>query len=251
MIEYLTSIVEDFENCRIKELQTGIENIETITAYFDFPINNLMIKYEYLGYNPTSLCKIAVGDIDFYKGQLPNENNPLPLSGYELPFEPDKWNDYTMEFYNCYCYALNTKYYGWFCPGWLSDEDYYLPFSKTNLVYCIKQDFIKYNEYRNSNMIFIPVSKYETCPIGTYKIALVVDNYNYSGDVNNPDYDVHFYRQNEDGSWSHKPGKHEVTNLDGSLNKIFDPDTCDRQSIYYEELNYSIFFGYYAVSAWG
>jgi len=41
-----------------------------------------------------------------------------------------------------------------------------------------------------------------------------------------PDY--HWYRLNEDGTWSHKPGGGKATNRDNSGNTITDPRTADR-----------------------
>ena len=64
------------------------------------------------------------------------------------------------------------------------------------------------------------------------------------------DRDYHWYRQNSDGTWSHKPGGTEITNLDGSNNLIYDPSNCNRQNPDDSSLNYSIFIGYYAVSPW-
>ena len=265
VIEYLLSLVEDSESCRIKELSIGIENKETITAYFDFPIDNLMIRYEYLGSNPSSLCKIGVGDISFYKGQLPSATNPLPLSGYELEYDQDFWNTTKVgedskgdillhHTTNCYSYAINmyinpfTKKYfeatTKLMPG-QNKENFSIEelYSNTSLIMNIMYDSIEYG------FTFIPVSKYETCPIGTYKIALVLDNYNYSGDIDDPDCDFHFYRQNSDGSWSHKLGNSRVYSNDqvrGSMKKIYDPKTCAKN--FSEYLNYNVFVGFFAVS---
>lgn len=52
--------------------------------------------------------------------------------------------------------------------------------------------------------------------------------------------DFHWFRQDDNGKWSHKPGKTAVTNLDNSGNEITDPETADRGP-------YTIFCGYYCV----
>lgn len=72
------------------------------------------------------------------------------------------------------------------------------------------------------------------CPDGTYKVALVVD----------PGVDYHRYRQNPDGTWSHKPGHSEVTNVDASGNPVYDPSTADRD---YGFPNYSEFGGFFCI----
>ena len=43
-----------------------------------------------------------------------------------------------------------------------------------------------------------------------------------------PGVDYHWYRQDDVGCWSHKPGWTAVRNVDSSGNKITDPQTCDR-----------------------
>lgn len=43
-----------------------------------------------------------------------------------------------------------------------------------------------------------------------------------------PNEDYHWYRQDQDGCWSHKAGETEATNLDDAGNQITDPQTADR-----------------------
>ena len=50
------------------------------------------------------------------------------------------------------------------------------------------------------------------------KVALVVD----------PGTDYHWYRQDRNGMWTHKPGGTQATNLDNSGNPISNPETADR-----------------------
>ena len=78
----------------------------------------------------------------------------------------------------------------------------------------------------------------KACPSNTYKVALVIA----------PGVDYHWYRQNPDGTWSHKPGHTEVTNEDASGKTIKDPQRADRN---YNEIgvNYSEFRGYYCTGS--
>jgi hypothetical protein len=55
-----------------------------------------------------------------------------------------------------------------------------------------------------------------------------------------PLYDYHWYRLDNNGMWSHKPGPGPVTNRDASGNLISDPRTCDRGP-------YTTFCGCYCV----
>ena len=79
----------------------------------------------------------------------------------------------------------------------------------------------------------------QKCRNGYYKIASVVD----------PSRSYHFYRQNKNGSWTHKPGSQKVTNLDASNNVIMNPKKADRDysKISPNKLNYSKFCGYYCI----
>ena len=66
---------------------------------------------------------------------------------------------------------------------------------------------------------------------GNWVVALV-----YASDGS----DYHWYRRNEDGTWSHKPGITPIISWDASGNPITDPATCDRGI-------YDSFLGYYEV----
>ena len=57
------------------------------------------------------------------------------------------------------------------------------------------------------------------------RVFLVMGN-NRDGNV-----DYHWYRQDADGTWSHKPGLSTVTNLDASGQPISDPELADRNNI--------------------
>ena len=60
-----------------------------------------------------------------------------------------------------------------------------------------------------------------------------------------PNKDYHWYIQNSDGSWSHKRGSTQVTNVDASGKRIYNPKYCNRN---YGSLNYSTFCGYFMVT---
>jgi hypothetical protein len=79
------------------------------------------------------------------------------------------------------------------------------------------------------------------CKPGFSKIGVVVDEEN----------DLHYYRQDKDGWWSHKPGGREVTNKDAAGARIYRPDLASR---YYPGeyegdtgLNYDSFCSYMCV----
>jgi hypothetical protein len=57
-----------------------------------------------------------------------------------------------------------------------------------------------------------------------------------------PNRDFHWYRKNQDGYWTHKPGQTRATSYDNSGHLIADPRTCDRGA-------YTEFCGFMVVTA--
>lgn len=70
----------------------------------------------------------------------------------------------------------------------------------------------------------------EKCHPCHHRVALVMA----------PGDDYHWYRQDADGTWSHKPGGTNARNTDNSGNPIYSPETADRGS-------YTQFCGYFCV----
>ena len=87
---------------------------------------------------------------------------------------------------------------------------------------------------------FVKPSKFtERCPNNYYKGAVVIS----------PEKSFHFYRQNKDGQWSHKPGVLPISHTDAANHKIWVPHFADRN--YLENplygTNYSKFCSYYCI----
>jgi hypothetical protein len=159
---------------------------------------------------------------------------PKPL------WQPGVWNDMRyIKKNNCYSYALmnhdksrKKKMY----PGELSGQkklkkgspNYMCP----NFEARIKKDI-------PGVLDSDPTTK---CPCGYYKMSMFLDR---DGDKQ----DFHFYREDADGTWSHKPGSFEVTSVDASNNKITNPSAADRDysKIKEDGYNYNIGCGYYCV----
>ena len=80
--------------------------------------------------------------------------------------------------------------------------------------------------------------KNEKCPSNYYKGALTV----------NPNKQYHFYRQDSNGTWSHKDGGGEATNVDASGNTICDPKLADRDySNLVEDSKFKKFCNYFCI----
>ena len=173
-----------------------------------------------------------------------------PTSGDEPEFDPDRWTQAATvrRSHNCFSYAMNAMDYRRVedCAkhgGNKCEVSYHQPGGtrKTNkrlrresyarcksLLTLIKQDVptmrkIKYKQ---------------RCREGYSKIALVID----------PMDDYHFYRQDPDGYWSHKPGSQPVTRFDADGVLIIDPKTANRDyPTQGKSLNYTLFCGFFSV----
>lgn len=172
----------------------------------------------------------------------------LPTNGDELVYSPSAWTGRPSSNNNCYAYALNNQVREpsgniiWFKqqPGEYYNnhrgssppipQGYQSPPSV--IVNSVQQDFNKYNSVNGTSLSFTPIGRYETCPAGTYKVALVVSTSDY-----------HWYRQDADGLWSHKRGTTPVKRTDESGELIIDPMMADRD-------DYSVFVGFFAVKPW-
>lgn len=89
----------------------------------------------------------------------------------------------------------------------------------------------------------------QRCPKGTSKIALVIAPDKCGNALTRkkpcPDTrtgDYHFYRQDSNGFWSHKPGGTAVTDRDADGRRIYDPALANRA--YGDRLNYKWFCSY-------
>ena len=143
-------------------------------------------------------------------------------------FNPDAWNkknNSIQEFNNCYSYAmgdlkLNQKKKqqpGSLCKtmGTLKKKNY----SCKRIMKRIQCDYPDTILLSNNN---------ELCPCDYYKVGLFLDNKGKKKDY-------HFYKQNKNGLWSHKPGKTKAINTDADGNLIVNPITANRE---YKKYNY-------------
>jgi hypothetical protein len=140
-------------------------------------------------------------------------------------WEPQKWEKYNMKYNNCYAYSVNDLDFGRNrkpVPG--PDREHYD---------CSDIMMGLYEEIPGIYNI-----DYETkCNDGYFKIFSVVSN----EPTNN---DFHFYREDRDQLWSHKPGSNKPTRLDSDGNIIINPELSNRN---FTNRNYSKICGYFCV----
>ena len=140
--------------------------------------------------------------------------NLAPLSYSEPKYEPEKWNQSNniRSSHNCYTYALGKIISGLKSkaqPGYASGFNH------------ITNDFNckSFKERLKKDAPGSYIEKFDNkCLPGFYKIFLALD-------VGN---DYHWWRQDDNQFWSHKPGSTNVVNLDASGNLIKNPLLSDR-----------------------
>ena len=150
-------------------------------------------------------------------------------------YNPNYWNHNSrIKKANCYIYAMdvicNHTNKAKMQPGAMAGKKY-KKLTKTDIINGVKADGPYLGNGRSiceTNYLTKPGAK-------QYKVALVIA----------PNKDYHWYIQNSDGSWSHKRGSTQVTNVDASGKRIYNPKYCNRN---YGSLNYSTFCGYFMVT---
>lgn len=195
----------------------------------------------------SSSCKNpALDNLPFCKKHLYYCPRKAPLSGSEPDFNPPRYNKYRgiKESHNCFAYAFN--YLNLPKNKNCTRNSCSIPFPQPGRA----SGYPKWSKVKGKRcpdllarlMGDVPGLKLSTfegkCPAGSYKIAPVTDE----------DEDYHFYRQDSNGFWSHKPGSTNVTHLDATGRQIYDPKLAVRQ---YSNsgLNYDKFCGYLCVPA--
>jgi hypothetical protein len=150
-----------------------------------------------------------------------------PLTGYEPEFNPARFNKLKgiKEAHNCFAYAFDhiqlpsikscTKDscpIPFHQPGRASG---YPKWSKVKGKRCPDLISRLFGDVKG-----LKLTDFEKkCPKKMSKIALVADE----------DEDYHFYRQDSNGYWSHKPGATSVTHLDATNRPIYNPELASRK----------------------
>ena len=146
---------------------------------------------------------------------------------------------------NCYTYAINqpinpyTKRpyadYDYCQPGYLGGKGESLDFDYTQNI----------KDSKNKRCQILNLARKDLRKLGYKLLRTTYEKYIRDKDcwkvalcLSSSDY--HWYRQNDDGTWSNKKGAHKVTNKDYSGEIIHNPETCDRGK-------YTTFVGFYVV----
>lgn len=169
-----------------------------------------------------------------------NSNNDLSITSNNNSFNN---NPYVRESHNCYMYFLNKKNHE---VVKLCKKDYpkYNMCRRAQPGYASGFDILRKRDYKcpvimkrtlKDNPGISKTSFKKKCKSTHYKGALVVA----------PNRDYHYYRYNDDGLWTHKPGYKPSTHLDSNNNLIRNPRKAARD--YGGTLNYKHFCSFLCV----
>jgi hypothetical protein len=151
-------------------------------------------------------------------------NGLSPVSGYEPTYNPNYWNNNKniKNNNNCYSYSVNNKNH---------------KFGKPQPGYFARFNHIQNNQYKcayffkrilNDIPSVYLTSFKQKCKKGFTKAFFAIDS-------NKNEHDYHFYRQDKNKLWSHKPGTTNVINYDADYKIIKNPYTANRN---YSAYNY-------------
>ncbi len=154
-----------------------------------------------------------------------NDMNGLsPLSGYEHKYSPKYWNHNKniKNNNNCYSYAVNykNKKYGKPQPGY---------FAKFNHIQNKQYKCVSFFKRILNDIPSVYLTSFkQKCKKGFHKAFFAIDS-------NKNEHDYHFYRQDNNQLWSHKPGTTNVINYDADYKIIKNPYKANRN---YTTYNY-------------
>ena len=151
-------------------------------------------------------------------------NGLSPLSGYEPKYSPKYWNDNKniKNNNNCYSYAVNykNKKYGKPQPGY---------FAKFNHIQNKQYKCVSFFKRIINDIPSVYLTSFkQKCKKGFHKAFFAIDS-------NKNEHDYHFYRQDKNKLWSHKPGTTNVINYDADYKIIKNPYNANRN---YTSYNY-------------
>jgi RHS repeat-associated protein len=148
--------------------------------------------FAYVGGSPLSLADPSGLD-PWYKDPVLNHSHPI--------FDPEMNNESFNRSNNCYSYAMNRSGN---LSGVLFGQAGYHPGERSGKPYKRLSCSDIFDATKRDGAVSVPSGG--SCPAGFHKGKLFVNPSVVSGDY-------HWYRQDADGSWSHKPGNYPARPL--------------------------------------
>lgn len=167
-----------------------------------------------------------------------------PRTGYEPDYHPSRYNKHPglRNSQNCFAYAFHHTFLPKDCTKDSCNASFHQPGIKSGHPRWSEVNGKRCPDILGRLLGDVPSIRFSTftkrCPKKMTKAAVVTDE--------NEDY--HFYRQDSNGYWSHKPGSTNVTNKDAAGRFIYDPHLASR---HYPKtgLDYKNFCGYFCLPA--
>lgn len=179
-------------------------------------------------HKPTLIHNSTVHQEGFIEG-----NGELsPMSGAEPEYKPERWNDdpHIRKTHNCYAYSLNKRTSA---MGAKAQPGYFANYPSLGRKDYKCAHFLERLKHDNPS---VKLSKFgKRCGKNSYKVFLALD-------TKEADTDYHFYRQDSNGFWSHKPGANYVVDTDAQGKKIKNPKEADRSYKYFQYTEPCFFF---------
>jgi len=188
-------------------------------------------------------CKnIPMSGSPFCKKHQRGCTRKAPLSGYEPDYNPSEYNKNlgVKEAQNCFAYAFHQTALPIECTKKSCSAPFHQPGTRSGYPKWSDVDGKRCPDVIGRLLGDVPSIRLSTftkkCPKKMTKAVVVTDE--------NEDY--HFYRQDSNGYWSHKPGSTDVTNKDATGRFIYDPQLASRK---YDKsaLDYRNFCGYFCL----
>lgn len=152
--------------------------------------------------------------MDFSPAPCTPGSSQSPTNGTEPHWDPDHWK--TNERYNnCYAYAVNNH-----VSSEVLRDHKPSPGNVRGIYTCSK--IMEGLKADLPNLY--PITFDCPCQPGYKKIYSAVSERDEDGDN-----DFHFWRLDQDGLWSHKPGSNPPLRVDGSNHPIKNPEQSDRR----------------------
>ena len=154
-----------------------------------------------------------------------------PKSGSEPKYDETQWNQKEIkESHNCYAYAtniINKQFHSKPQPGYAAR----MPSVPDSEYSCMA--FLKRLKKDLPSMYLVDFNS--PCIKGFHKSFMAIDT-----KIEDPDY--HFWRMDDDGLWSHKPGASKISRVDASGKKIHNPIKSNRSFSSYQYKKPCFFF---------
>jgi hypothetical protein len=129
------------------------------------------------------------------------------------PYRPDLWNGPSIVgCNNCYNYGCNIKTNTFAQPGYAHGVSHSLDCPSV-------EDAAKADGLTHGSAVY--------CHKCSHKVALVIAPGGGAEEMT----DYHWYREDDNSRWSHKPAGYPATELDASGAQITDPETADRRYV--------------------